>query len=101
MDDQYVTRADGPVSAAMDQPAVADEGLPVREDLRVCLESQSDGTLRDLIGQAKALLAARQNERQERALATIKKLARENGLVVQAGKPGRKRGRPPKAVDGS
>ena len=70
------------------------------QELIAFLEEQPDETLRDLIGRAKALLAARENERQERALATIKKLARENGLVVQAGKPGRKRGRPRKVIDG-
>ena len=99
MDEQYIIGKDEPDAAEVEKLGSPSGETP--QSIIAGLDAHPDETLRDLIGRAKALLAARQSERQERALATIKKLARENGLVVQAGKPGRKRGRPRKAIDGS
>lgn len=94
MDDQYTGYMDGPASAATSESGAPSGEAP--QDFMARLDAQSDETLRDMIGRAKALLAARKNERQERALTAIRKLARKHGLTVQASKQGRKRGRPPK-----
>lgn len=55
----------------------------------------SDDILNDVIERAKALLAARKNERQEKALAVIRQLVKERDLQLEAKKPGRKRGSRP------
>jgi hypothetical protein len=71
---------------------------PARETFaHESLDSMPDEALRDLIERARGLLAARQNERRERALAQIRRLAKEHGLAVAVKQPGRKRGRPRKA----
>lgn len=61
------------------------------------LENESDDVLRAMIAQARAILDGRASEQRRRALAEIKRLARENGLSVNINKPARKRGRPRKA----
>ena len=93
MDQQDIIRMDGPAGEAENSGSPSGEAP---QDILSGLDARSDETLRDLIGRAKALLAARKNERQERALSAIRQLAREHSLVVQASKQGRKRGRPRK-----
>jgi hypothetical protein len=95
MDDQQVINRAEPASAGAQQPASGRDAAP--QGIIASLDRQPDETLRDLIARAKALLASRTNERQDRALAEIRRLAREHGLDVQAKKPGRKRGRPRKS----
>lgn len=61
------------------------------------LDSVSDDGLRELITQAKALLATRENKRRNQALVRIRQLAKEHGLSIAIKQPIRKRGRPRKS----
>jgi hypothetical protein len=62
------------------------------------LDSMSDNALRDLIAQAKSLLAARENRRRNDALVQIRQLAKDHGLGIAIKQPARKRGRPRKSL---
>ena len=64
------------------------------------LENQSDEGLRALIKSATDILSAREAARKKDACEAIRRIAREHGLDVAVKKPGRKRGRPPKAAAG-
>lgn len=66
-------------------------------DVLASLETQTDEALRGVRGKVDALLETRALDRRKRAIAEIHRLARENGLTVDVGKPARKRGRPRKA----
>jgi len=61
------------------------------------LESHSDQALRDLIGDARRILKAREERRKKDALAEIRRIAKAHGLDVAVGKHPGRRGRPPKA----
>lgn len=61
------------------------------------LDSMSDDTLRELIAQAKSLLAARENRRRNEALLQIRQLAKDHGLGIAIKQPARRRGRPRKS----
>jgi hypothetical protein len=61
------------------------------------LDSMSDNALRELIAQAKGLLATRENRRRNDALAQIRQLAKDHGLGIAIKQPARKRGRPRKS----
>lgn len=61
------------------------------------LDATSDDTLRELIAQAKNLLAARENRRRNDALVQIRQLAKDHGLGIAIKQPARKRGRPRKS----
>ena len=67
------------------------------EAFLAALSAKSDDALHEVIGKARALLAAREDERTRQAVAEIKRIARANGLRLTA-KKNRKRGRPPKAA---
>jgi hypothetical protein len=60
------------------------------------LDALADGELRAVIERANVLLVTRRSERQDRALAEIRRLAKEHGLDVEARKRRGKRGRPRK-----
>lgn len=57
-----------------------------------------DAGLREVIGEAKALLEHRALERKKAALAEIRKLAAAVGISVAVKEPKRKRGRPPNST---
>lgn len=65
------------------------------------LEALPDDELRTLIERARRLLAAREAARRKEALARIRAMAKEHGLSLDVKAPPRRRGRPPKAADGS
>jgi hypothetical protein len=62
------------------------------------LDGQPDEALRTLIRHAQAILEARDLGRKKQALDDIRRIAKEHGLDLAVKKPGRKRGRPPKAA---
>jgi len=66
--------------------------LPVIESLKALADSE----LRAVIERANVLLVTRRSERQDQALAEIRRLAKEHGLDVEARKRRGKRGRPRK-----
>jgi predicted RecB family endonuclease len=70
--------------------------LTMHTTMRNELQGKSDEALRDLIAGAQEVLSQRKKERQVEALATIKRLAKENGIDLAAKKTARKRGRPQK-----
>jgi len=61
------------------------------------LDTMSDDALRELIAQAKGLLATRENKRRNEALLQISQLAKNHGLGIAIKQPARKRGRPRKS----
>jgi hypothetical protein len=61
------------------------------------LDAMSDNALRELIAQAKGLLATRENKRRNEALLQIRQLAKDLGLGIAIKQPARKRGRPRKS----
>lgn len=65
------------------------------------LDAQSDDDLRDVIAQARSVLAARENKRKKQAVSEIRRIAKEHGLDVTVSKPARKRGRPRKSDTGT
>lgn len=66
------------------------------ENMLTDLTDQSDEALRELIGEATAILDGRATTRRREAIAQIHILAKENGLTVNVKKPARKRGWPSK-----
>ena len=63
-----------------------------REQENIELSARSDDELHALIDDARAVLKAREDERRAQALAEMRRLAKENGLVFSAKKkPARKR----------
>ena len=63
-------------------------------------ESHSDQALRDLIGDARRILKAREERRKKDALAEIRRIAKAHKLDVAVTKCPRKRGRPSKDSSG-
>ncbi len=62
------------------------------------LEQHSDEALGRLVERAREILAAREEQRKKSAVEEIRRIAKEHGLDIAVKKPGRKRGRPPKAA---
>jgi hypothetical protein len=62
------------------------------------LQTLGESELRAVIERANALLVTRRSERQDHALAEIRRLAKEHGLDVAARKRRGKRGRPRKTA---
>lgn len=68
-----------------------------KAELSAHLQARSDDELRTLISEAGSLLERREQERKNRALAEIRKIASDNGLAINVtARKKKKRGRPPK-----
>lgn len=61
------------------------------------LDERSDDELRLVIARSNHLLAARESERRQQALAQIRALAKAHGLDLAVKHPARRRGRPRKS----
>jgi len=73
-----------------------------KAELSAQLQARSDEQLRALISEAGALLERREQERKNRALAEIRKIASENGLGINVTtRKRKKRGRPRKKNTGT
>jgi len=60
------------------------------------LKQYSDDDLKDLITEAQTILQARDKQRKEEAMRQIRSIAANHGLSIEARRPAKRRGRPPK-----
>lgn len=69
--------------------------------MRETLKQRSDDDLKAIIADAQSILDERDKQRKDEAMRQIRAIAAEHGLSIEARKTGKKRGRPPKAGNGS
>ena len=65
------------------------------------LKQYNDDDLNSLIAEARTILNARDKQRKEDAMRQIRSIAAAHGLAIEARKPAKKRGRPPKTGNGN
>ena len=84
-------------SVVNDRQAASEAGASAAKDVLTALEALTDAELNGVVERCGVIMAAREKERRDQALAEIQKIAKEAGLVIDLKNPPPKRRRAPRA----